>query len=358
MTTSPTLLEELGLADGGQFALGHVPMSQSEAEAHVRTHWHITGSATRLATEKDDSFLVRADDGRRFVVKFSNPLESRDQVDFEVSVTQHAAEFASGVTVPRYLTGDGGEPLVDILDGAGQRRLTRLMTHIAGTPLDSTGSNPSQRREIGAALAALRHATSTFDHPAARRLYVWDVRNLPGLQPLIATVADPGQRDMLEAGYARYLDIADAVAGMRSQVLHNDFSKSNIIVDHDSPRFVQGVIDFGDTAHTAIAVDVSTALLNQLPRVEMGRSAPVDLFADGRDLLAGYLEHADLTEEELAAIPHLVMARVVARALITLRRAALIPTNTDYIMRNTAQGWAQLRWFLDRTPEDVSTALL
>lgn len=358
MTTSPSVLEQLGLGDDGHFARGHVPMPESEAEDHVRAHWRIIGSARRLATEKDDTFLLRCGDGARYVVKFSNPLDPVDEVDFEVKLTQHAAEFASGVAVPHYLVGDTGEPLVEVCDHAGQTRLTRLMTYIAGVPLDSTESTADERVQIGIALARLRHATSTFDHPAARRLYVWDVRNLPGLEPLIAEVADPRQRQMLEAGYGRYLDIADRVTALRSHVLHNDFSKSNIMVDHEAANFVQGIIDFGDAAHTAIAVDVSTALLNQLPRLEAGRRVPVDLFAQGRDVLRGYLEYADLTESELAVIPHLVMGRIVARALITLRRAALIPGNTDYIMRNTAQGWAQLRWFLDRIPDDVSTTLL
>ena len=103
---------------------------------------------------------------------------------------------------------------------------------------------------------------------------------------------------------------------LRTQVLHNDFSLSNLVVDRREPAFVTGVIDFGDAVRTAVAVDVSTALLNQLPR-DAAERPPDDLLAAGRDVLRGYLRFADLTEPELALIPHLVMARVVARALIT-----------------------------------------
>ena len=45
--------------------------------------------------------------------------------------------------------------------------------------------------------------------------------------------------------------------------VHNDFSKSNIVVDHHSADFVTGIIDFGDAVKAAIAIDVATALLNQ-----------------------------------------------------------------------------------------------
>ena len=117
--------------------------------------------------------------------------------------------------------------------------------------------------------------------------------------------------------------------------------------------FLTGVIDFGDAVRTAVAIDVSTALVNQLPR-DAAENPVEDLFAAGRDVLRGYLRYADLTDEEMALVPHLVMARAVARALITIRRAELFPHNTTYILRNTEQGWAQLEWFLARDPEEIS----
>lgn len=87
-------------------------------------------------------------------------------------------------------------------------------------------------------------------------------------------------------------------------------------MDHSHPDLVTGVIDFGDAVRTAVAIDPSTALLNQLPR--NAAEVPIDdLFADARDVLRGYLSAAELTDTELQLLPHLVMGRVVARALIT-----------------------------------------
>ena len=66
---------------------------------------------------------------------------------------------------------------------------------------------------------------------------------------------------------------------------------------------------------------------------------------------------ADLTETEMRVLPHMVMARVIARALITTWRAEQFPDNEPYIMRNTHQGWAQLDWFLARSMDDISDLL-
>jgi hydroxylysine kinase len=229
----------------------------------------------------------------------------------------------------------------------------RMLTFIDGTPLDETQSNPRERVEIGKMLARLRYGTEGFSHVAEGRYYAWDVQNLLTLEHLLGEVDDFDQRNVLTQGLGRFRLIEPRLRKCRKQVLHNDFSKSNILVDHDDPVFVKGIIDFGDSVKTAIAVDVATALLNQLPERPSD-----DLFYRGRDVMQGYLSIAELSDEELALIPHLVMARVVTRALLTLWRAKLFPDNRRYIMRNTEQGWHQLDWFLSRSPEQVSDILI
>lgn len=345
-----------GSADGLQRA--HVPMAEAEAIELLAVHWGRSGSATRLATEKDDTFLIDATDGERYVLKISNPAEDPAEVDFEVRLLDHVAHSSWSVPVQRLLPAGSGDILISLQDEAGQQRQARLMSYVAGTPLDSLDSTPQQRGQIGRVLGHLRRATQTFSHPAQGRVLAWDVQHLLRLRPLLAEVADSAQRDLLEAGLSRFQhEVAAVIPTLRHQVLHNDFSKSNIIVDPHDPDFVQGVIDFGDAVHTAIAVDVSTALLNQLPR-QIPSDADIDLFADGRDLLRGYLRVADLNRTELAVIPYLVMGRVVARGLITLYRARLMPHNARYILRNTEPGWAQLRWLLSRSDDYLTTTLL
>jgi len=230
------------------------------------------------------------------------------------------------------------------------------MTWLVGTPLDSTHSTAQERMHVGRILARLRHATADFSHAADRRTIAWDVKNLPQLAPLLAVIDDPQQQQALTHGLERFTALHAQVLGLRQQVLHNDFSQSNIVVDHQHAEFVVGVIDFGDAVRTAIAIDVSTALLNQLPR--NAATHPVqDLFAQGQDVLRGYLELAELTREELELIPHLTMARVITRALLSIARAQQLPDNRAYLLRNTEQGWAQLEWFLARSTDEVSASL-
>jgi len=348
------MLVETGDAmDFGALATCFTPMSDEVAANLALRHYGLSGDIRRFATEKDDTFRITTADGAAYVLKIGNADEDRTELDMQVALIGHLADSAD-LPVPCVFPDLSGALISEMIDPDGQTRLARLITYLPGTVLDTTDSSAAERERIGEVLARLRLAMADFSHPGAHRVVAWDVRHLAGLTDLMEYVADPLQRAALQAGLDRFLPLMPRVEALRRQVLHNDFSRSNLIVDHARPDFVTGIIDFGDAVHTAVAVDVSTALLNQLPRDAAARGRDGDLFSEGRDLLRGYLTFADLTEEELRLIPHMVMGRVIARALLSIWRAALLPENATYILRNTDQGWAQLDWFLARSPEQVS----
>lgn len=341
------------VAHHGGLAGAYVPVTPDHANSILTLHYGFHGVLRKFETEKDDTYRVTRDNGCRFVLKIANPTEPLEEIDFQTCMMRHVKQRDPSLPVPETIPANSGDDWVFITDEGGHERVVRVLSYLDGMPLDSTDSDPRQREEIGKVLARLRLATEGFDHPGARRQYAWDVQHLSTLQHLLAQVNDPLQRDALEQGLERFRTIEPQLRQCRQQVLHNDFSKSNIVVDHNRPEFVTGIIDFGDSVKTAIAVDVSTALLNQLPQGSYD-----DLFYRGRDVLKGYLQLADLTRDELALIPHLVMSRVVARALLTLWRTKIFPQNERYIMRNTHQGWHQLDWFLARSPDQVSDLLM
>lgn len=339
-----------------------------EAAEHAQRHYGLTGSLVKFATEKDDTFCLRTGAGTAYVVKFANPQEDEPEIELQVSFLNHLAKSDPSLPVPKVIENLGKQSVTHLTDASGQKRLLRVMTYLEGTVLDSTSTNQHEREKIGESLAKLRLACASFEHAHAKRPLAWDVQNLCALTPLLIYVEDASRREKLSQALERYKAIAPKLAQLRRQVLHNDFSQSNLVIDHENQAFVTGIIDFGDTVHTAIAIDVATALLNQLPRNaalhisdnchrETAAVESVDIFEHGRDLLRGYLRIADLQKDELALLPDLVMARVVARALLTHWRASFMPKNKTYILRNTEPGWSQLDWFLAHTPERLSTWL-
>jgi hydroxylysine kinase len=338
------------IAMQGGLAATYINMSEAEAADLALHRFGIEGRAVRLATEKDDTFRISPVSGSRFILKVANPSENVPAIDLQVQLLDHIAAKAPELPVPRVIGNDVGDRHFLHQDRAGQRRQVRMMTYLEGKPLSEVPSTVSGRQAIGKLLARLRLVVADFSHPADNRVLAWDIQHLLSLQGLLGEVKDPAQRRHLEAGLARFATIDSRIAGTRMQVLHNDFSQSNIVVDPALPDFVSGVIDFGDAVRTSVAIDVSTALLGQRPGQSDG-----EFFGHGRDLLEGYLGVADLTAEELSLLPHLVMGRVVARALLSIALANAVPANAAYVTRFTAHCWPQLDWFLSRSADEVSS---
>lgn len=340
----------------GDLAAPFTPVSLEEGRRIVLEHFGLSADLMRFATEKDDTFRCDCANGQSYVLKIANPQEAPLELSLQIDVMRHIGQRAPQLPIPRVYPALNGEYLTSVVTASGESRQVRLLSFLPGTALDKSSLDAQGREHIGELLAHLRLATADFTHPAESRKVCWDVQHLGMLEPLLKCVSEPARRQLLERALERFGEVEGLIAGCRQQVLHNDFNTSNIVIDAQRPQRVGAIIDFGDTVKTAIAIDVSTAMMNQLLAVQPGQD--LDIFAPAKDLLRGYLRVADLTPEELALIPHLAMARLVARALITTWRAQLFPQNSAYILRNAAPGWAQLEWMLDRSPSHLSALLM
>lgn len=333
------------------------PVGAVEAEVIAERLYDMRGSATRFETEKDDTFLLDCADQGKFVLKIAHPSERLEELDFQVALLRHIEGRAPDLPIPRARRDVEGADLPIVTTSSGERRVVRLITFLSGTPLDRTTSTAAQRERIGEVLAKLRHSMADFSHPADNRTLAWDVTHLLDLADLLDFIPAGGKRTWTMRALDRFAGIKPQLDQCRRQVLHNDFNTSNLVVDPASPNFLTGVIDFGDAVRTAIAVDVSTALMNQMPKT-FDRANRRDLFDEPRDVLRGYLRHAELMDEELRLIPFLAQGRLAVRALLTCWRAELFPENSRYILRNTEAGWAHLEWFNSMSAAQISDLLI
>jgi hydroxylysine kinase len=158
---------------------------------------------------------------------------------------------------------------------------------------------------------------------------------LPRLRPLVRELPpgpDAAQLDELIGRFAA--EVAPRLAAQRSQLVHNDFSPDNLLISADASR-VCGIIDFGDLTVTARVNDVAVAAANLLG------DGP-DFLAPAVDLIGGYHATTALTPAELDLLPELMLARILARLVISQWRAVRFPANRAYILRNTPRAREQL----------------
>lgn len=327
------------------------PVAAAEAGQAVRACFGLSGQLARLPGEADDNFLLQVGDTRRYVVKVAHQRADPRVVDVQARVLNHIESAAPRLPVPRVVPAAGGRPWAVVPDGPLRGRVVHVVSYLDGPLLKTVRTDQPLRRALGGTLAELGLALLGFDDPLVRRPLLWDLAQLPQLSPLLAGLPDDAGTGLLREQFGRLTAGAvPRLAACRAQVVHNDFSPDNMVISADGRR-VGGILDFGDVTVTALVNDVAIAACYQL-----GDGA--DLLAPALDLIAGYHAVTPLTVGELDLLPDLILARVVARIVISQWRAERFPHNRGYILRNTPRAWEHLRRLLAVPAEQIAARVL
>jgi hydroxylysine kinase len=274
-------------------------LSESAAAAIVAESWGVFDALlTRLDTERDDSFRVSSASGD-FVLKVAHPSDDPLLINLQTAAMAFVAEAEPRLTVQTIVSSIDGE-IEPIIDG----RVARLLTWLPGAPLFTVRPDEARLGLLGQALGQLSGALSTFDHPAAHRDFVWDAARLPLIDNLRHVAPWPEIDEVFTLFDTR---VTPRLAELPQQVIHNDFHPGNVLVDEQSAAFVTGVIDFGDTIHTARVADLAVAV--SYLAVPMG----ID---DTTPFLDAFESVVPLTAVEKDVLPVLVAARFAARILV------------------------------------------
>ncbi|MDQ0474057.1 phosphotransferase [Labrys wisconsinensis] len=318
---------------GDALALPARPVAPDVAAAILREHYGRDASASVLRGEKDGNFHVRDGQGRDYLLKIVTPHEAVTVSDFQTALLLHLEAAAPSIPVQRIVrTRDGRPDLTLPFDGEGVRRV-RLVTFLPGRLMRDV-AGPQHARQAGAALAGLQLALAPFRHPGADHALLWDLRQAAGLRPLLAAIDDPDRRRALEGRLDIFeAELAPALARLPRQVVHNDFSSDNLLVDPADTDRIVGILDFGDAVSTAAIADVAAAAAYQL---DADADDPVATLAR---FVGGFGSVRPLQPEEVEILYDLVVTRLVVRLAITQWRARRMPDNQAYILRNTPKVW-------------------
>jgi 4-aminobutyrate aminotransferase-like enzyme/Ser/Thr protein kinase RdoA (MazF antagonist) len=282
----------------------------SALHVSLATSWGLEGEITAVHGERDRNFRIDASSGR-YLLKVHNPADTDEVLDFQYSALRHIRAVAPDLPVPEVVPTRQGQRSVVLTGLDGRRSLAWVMTWLPGRHPEPDEMGPAQLRGWGSTSARLGRALRGFVHPAAAYPIAWDIRRLPQLRPWLATV-DPDQRPALRAVLDRFEQrVASELATVRAQVVHNDLSPGNVLVD--DTLAVTGITDFGDMTHTALICDLAVAAADVLG----GRDDALDV---APEVLSGYAATTPLEPQEVGLLADLMAARYAASVLITAWR--------------------------------------
>ncbi len=288
----------------------------------LRDSFGMAGSLTPLDGERDQNFRVDTAEGRRFVLKISNPADDRPVLEMQTAALRHIERVDPGLPVMRALAAADGAPWAEVPGPDGEVYLARLFSFLPGRLISAPALTTQAIWSFGQVTARLGQALRGFFHPAADYEILWDITRTPQLRPLLTHLADGPRRAQAE----RVLDRFDARAalvlpGLRAQVIHGDMSMYNVLFGDDLR--ISGIVDFGDMTHAPLVCDLAVAIADVLHGRDDGIAA-----ADA--MIAGYASVTPLEEDEADLLADLVAARLATEMVVTAWRSGRYPDNAAY----------------------------
>ena len=239
-----------------------------------------------LVSERDQNFRLTDADGAAWVLKVSNAVEDRGVVEMEVAAVEHIARSTPACPCRWRVPALDGSTVVigGVGDGVHLVRLLPLLPGHTAAPAE-LDLGPSRTSVRSSAASAMPFAASSIPPPVGPSL--GSAAPAPAVRH--AGLIEDGERRRAARSRPRALraSVLPALPGLRAQVIHNDVTLDNLLLD-DGHR-VTGIIDFGDMAHTALVLDIP-ATLQSLVRDR------TDLFDVADAFLAGYASVIPLEE--------------------------------------------------------------
>ena len=297
--------------------------STEQAVDIAQRAFDIQASAHPMGSERDQNFHLRAKDEREWVLKIANPGEDPAILDMQSQALLHIAQVDPDLAIPRVKTTPDGALFHQIDGPDGRRFIVRLLSFLPGDLLDDATPSPALERNIGAMTARLDRALRSFFHPAARHELLWDLTQAPGLRTRTHHIGESALRHAIEEVLDHFdAEVLPQLRKLRAQVIHNDVSGANTIVDGNR---VTGVVDFGDLIHAPLICELAVPIAELI-------AESTDPIATAAEIAAGYHAVTALEDDELRLVFDLVSTRCAMSVAIASWRVGDHPENTDYIM--------------------------
>jgi Ser/Thr protein kinase RdoA (MazF antagonist) len=311
-----------------------IPLRLEDAGHVVTGEFGVVGRLERLGGERDDNFLVTTSSGERYLFKVAHPREDPQVTHLQSSVLLFLENTAPEIQVQRVIRSRDGEKDVLIEAGPLAGRRARLTTFLGGRLMRSVRTSSARRHQVGVHAAQLDRALSTFTHPATNRHLLWDLQRASDLRPLMCELTELSERDALLAALDRFeRDVVPGMHARSTQVIHNDLSTDNLLVDEVDDGQVAGVLDFGDVVDAPVINELAVAASYQLSEVD-------DHVAAACDVARGFHSVTRLDDEELNILPGLITARVMTWVTIPTWRSVRHLGDPNYVLRNAARSRA------------------
>jgi len=225
----------------------------------------------------------------------------------------------------------------------------RLHPFIDGTFLADIEATPSLLKSFGSSMAVLDKALLNAEAPnIASKISAWDLQMANLNKPLQKYILEPERRKLVHYFFDQFETSAlPILRNLDRQIIHNDFNDWNVLCDEQS---VTGLIDFGDVTCAPKVCELAIGLAY----VMMNKELPI---AVACEVIKGYTNDLQLSEEEINILPHLITARLCT-SVCNSAKAKSESVDTAYILISEKGAWDLLEKWIKWSPVFLNNSFL
>jgi Ser/Thr protein kinase RdoA (MazF antagonist) len=269
----------------------------------------VDGSMQRLRGERSHNTRFTTAAGDDYVLRVASASEPPAAIECQALAVVHIERMAPQLPITRLLPARNGQ-LVPTVEFDGHQHRVRLETFLPGTTFEEGQVlSDGALRAVGELLGGVAAALAFFEHPAALGFMPWDIANGLILDGSLRVLLTPEARLLVDRAQGRLESAQAAIERLPRQIVHNDGHAGNLLRSAPDSDQVTGLIDFGDVVHTVTVADIAVTAASLVPH----QHDPIGALAA---LTAGYHGLRSLNDEEVQAVPDLVLARLVLSTLL------------------------------------------
>ncbi|RPI74619.1 MAG: aminotransferase class III-fold pyridoxal phosphate-dependent enzyme, partial [Desulfobacteraceae bacterium] len=314
--------------------------SEKEISDLARDHYGLAAEVKALRGYDELNFLLKDQMGRQYILKAAFEEHGSDFLDAQVKILEHLAASALAEKFPRPLPNREGRALTLIHHG-NRICYLRVLTFLQGTFwADLKVHEEALFRNLGRFLGHMDFILRGFQHPAAQRTYVWDLKNALDAESRLSFIGSPADRRVAAYFLLQFeTEVRPRLSALRTAVIHNDANDYNVLVKENA---VSGLIDFGDMVHSQLIHNLAVACTY----AALGQADP--LRCVGR-VVQGYHEQNPLEEEEVGLLYNLIAARLCQSVTQSAYQASLQSANEHHFITEKP-AWDLLHRWIQISP--------
>ena len=294
--------------------------------AELLAGFGLTGDLIALPGEHDLNF--RLSGPQEALVKLHAPDNDPALLDLQIAVLDHLHRVAPDLPVSRQLRRDG----CALIPCAGYQ--ARVLSWLPGQVWAKATRHADSAAGLGRLLGRLDRALASFAHPAAARVYGWDIGQADQHIPSLWAI-EPAEKRAVVAGLLGDFSarVRPILARCPRQVIHNDANDYNVLLD--DAGLVCGLLDFGDMVESWRIVELAVACAYAL----IGSPDPLGAILP---LVAGYHAENPLSMDEIEVLFPLIQLRYAVSITMAAVQIRAHPENA-YLLISQEDVWRELQ---------------